>query len=245
MSLQAGLAYNWSHKKHLGPIHDVSASGWKPNLAFPGVRDNIWYTSWRNFMLFVVILMVLGALSAAAVAYARRREAAPPRRTPWWMAPATAAVLIVTCIAATSANGVWYSDGYLMAQATAYQQAAQQLVTLGRCTVCFTSRRAAVDWTSIEPNGARGLDVSVDTRRLPIVVHVAIETPESVPAFGRMRVEYGDGSSTPWAGVVSAADFRHTYARSGTYVVTAWLQLRDGSLRIVRATVTISSGSGA
>jgi len=109
LSLDAGLAYNWSHKKHLGTIRDTSLSGWKPNLAFPLIRDEQWTSSRENFVLFLVILGVLAGLSCLAFVYARRPATTPPvsRRTPAWIPPAIGLAMVVVATIVATANGAW------------------------------------------------------------------------------------------------------------------------------------------
>lgn len=241
LSLDAGFAYNWSHKKHLGTIRDTSLSGWKPNLAFPGVRDDLWPSSRENFVLFLVILGILAALSVLAFVYAARPATRAPvsRRISAWLPPAIVLAMVALATVATTANGAWYYNDYMIDDVSARRTAAEGLVALSRCRVCFSSRSAAFDWTRLEPNGARGVRLDVDVRDHAISARVRVEAPDPAPGFGRVRVEYGDEASTPWSGIVSEAVFRHTYRRAGAYAVTAWLQLRDGSVRIDRATITV------
>jgi len=147
--------------------------------------------------------------------------------------------MVVMATAATAANNAWYYSDYMIDDTLARRTAAESLVALSRCSVCFSSRSATYDWTRLEPNGALGVRLNVDVRDRSIEARVRVDAADATAAFGRVRVEYGDGASTPWSGIVSDALFHHAYARPGTYQVTAWLQLRDGSVRIDRATITV------
>ena len=242
LSLDAGLAYNWSHKKHLGTIRDTSLSGWKPNLAFPGVHGDLWLSSHENFVLFLVIVGIIAGLSLLAFVYATRRpasaSASPPRSA--WVPPAVVLAIAALGTVATTANGAWYDGDYMIEDASARRRAAESLVALSRCSVCFSSRSSMFDWTRLEPNGARGVLLEVDVRDRTLSARVRVDAPDRAIGFGRVRVDYGDDAAlAPWSGIVSDTVFRHTYQRAGPYVVTAWLQLRDGSVRADRATITV------
>ncbi len=58
-----------------------------------------------------------------------------------------------------------------------------------------------------------------------------------------MRVDFGDQSGTLWTPVVGEWRLTHQYRQPGEYLVTIWLQLRDGSTRLERRTVTIPATS--
>jgi hypothetical protein len=248
LSLDAGLAYNVSHKKHVGPMRDISISGWKPNLAFPVIRDTQWDTSWSNFWLFLAIAAVIVIATLVVWFLTRRAPGAPLRPAGdvrWWTPLAGAALLVLAMTGATAANGLWSDEHYTIATADAHQRAAVGLVAQDRCALCFTSRRPAVDWRELEPNGATGLRLDADHSRRAVTVHVALDASPDVAGFGRIRIEFGDGTATGWEGIVSAAQFQHRYSQTGTYTIAAWLQLRDGSLRVERTMVTLAADQGA
>lgn len=52
--------------------------------------------------------------------------------------------------------------------------------------------------------------------------------------------EFGDGSSTPWTGIVGEREIVQTYEKPGQYAVIVWLQLRNGEMRADRRTLTIA-----
>jgi hypothetical protein len=240
LSLDAGLVYNWTHKKHLGTIRDAGFSGWKPNLAFPLIRADSWWTSAGNFALLMGIILTL--VVGAWIAFARtkgRRQPAAPGRARWWVAPAAVAAMILAATVATSATAGWYYDDYLLPEGSADRMAAEGLVDLARCSVCFSSRRRALDWTSLEPNAARGVLLHPEVTGRTVAAHVRVESAPEAVGFGRARVDFGDGASDSWVGVVGERTFEHTYQRPGTYSVVAWLHLRDGSERVDRAAITI------
>jgi hypothetical protein len=241
VSLDTGLAYNWSHQKHLGTIRDTSLSGWKLNLAFPGVRDELWASSRNNFMLFLAIVVVLLALAVLAYVYAGRpATGAPvPRRTASWTPAAIVFALVSLATAASAANGHWFYDDYMLDEPSARRRAAEGLVALSQCNVCFTSGSAAFDWTRLEPNGARGTRLDVDVQDRTISARVHVDAPAGETGFGRVRLDYGDETWAPWSGIVSDKAFRHSYSRPGSYAVAAWLQMRDGSVRADRAVIAV------
>jgi hypothetical protein len=236
VSLDAGRAYNWSDSKRLGLLHDVSLSGWKPNLAFPDIRGDSWDVSQANFVLFLCVVVLILALSW--LAFVRSSTQTPPSvsawdpaaaglkvaRTSWRMPAMTLAALVVGFSAATSANRDWSDPRYLLDDDTARSAAVRAVIGSDRC-VCFTSARGRIDWTRLEPNSARNALVGLYPDDLRLTVHVVVEGDGKIPAFGRMRVEFGDGEETDWSGVFAERRVAHTYRQPGTYPVRVWFQL--------------------
>ena len=239
LSLDAAVAYNRSHIKPVGVLRDPSLSGWKPNLAFPFVRDDVWGASRANFILFLAFIGALAGCSIWALVRARRSRVPPiPQR--WWVPAGIAVLFIGISTAATAANGSWVSHDYLIDAARAHRDAARALVALDRCRLCFTSRSTAIDWTRLDPNPARALRVDVAVRHRVARVHTSIEGDGRSASFGRVRIDFGDRTVTPAIGIVDDHHFEHTYGSAGTYSLVVWLQLRDGTVRIDRRSVTVT-----
>jgi hypothetical protein len=159
----------------------------------------------------------------------------------WWMAPAFAIVLVLVFGTASVANSTWYDPGYMLSPSRALELAAARMVSSGRCSLCFTSRGALVDdWTRLGPNDARGVTLQPSVRASQVVVRVHVDTVGDGIGFGRVRLDYGDGQLTPTWGIVSDATVTHTYGSPGTYTITAWLQMPDGSGRADRKTITVN-----
>jgi hypothetical protein len=134
------------------------------------------------------------------------------------------AALIVGFSAATSANGDWTHPFYLLDDATARSAAVRAVIDSDRC-FCFTSARGHIDWARLEPNSARSALVDMIPDGLHVTVLVLVPGDGNVPAFGRMRVEFGDGEETAWKGVLAERRVGHTYRQPGTYPVKVWFQL--------------------
>jgi hypothetical protein len=235
LSLDAGRAYNWSHTKERGLLRDVSLSGWRPNLGFPDIRGEGWDVSQANFVLFLCVVVLILALSWLAFVRAGRPEIRPDSRQyprSWdpahsWdpaLAGLVVAALIVGFAAATSANQDWSDPLYLLDDATARTEAIRAVVRTDRC-FCFTSERGHVDWTRMGPNSSRSALVGLYPDDLRLTVQVLVEGDGKDPAFGRMLVEFGDGETTPWDGVVTERRIVHTYRQPGSYPVKVWFQL--------------------
>ena len=223
LSLDAGRAYNWNQVK--GLMRDVSLSGWKPNLGFPDIRGEAWGASHANFVLFLcLVLLVLGLSFLAFVRAARPASAARDVRSSWLVPMMTIAALIVGFSAATSANKDWTHPSYLLDGGTARTEAIRALVRTDRC-FCFTSARGRTDWARMGPNSARSALVDMSPDGLHLTVHVLVEGDGKAPAFGRMRVEFGDGEDTGWIGIVTERRIAHTYRQPGRYPVKVWFQL--------------------
>src|SRR4051812_23139948 len=67
LSLEASLSYNWTHKKHLGPMHAQGMSGWRPNVVFPNVAldPGDWTaSSVAAFGIFILMIAVVSILAS-------------------------------------------------------------------------------------------------------------------------------------------------------------------------------------
>jgi hypothetical protein len=241
VSLDAGLAYNVGHVKAVGPMHAAGVSGWRPNLAFPLVRDGGW-----DSLPNLAIVLALGALlvGGAVAAYVRARREPPTDRAVGnsrWLAPAATALGVVALSsAATAANGDWFHDAYLVPRGAARETAARRLLASERCRACFTSSERTIDWTELEPNPARGVQSHVELAGSMMTLSIAVEGDGMWTGFGRMRVDFGDQSSTRWTGVVGHWRLSHVYREPGEYLITISLQLRDGTVRLERRTVKVA-----
>ena len=51
--------------------------------------------------------------------------------------------------------------------------------------------------------------------------------------------DFGDGSSTDWLSLIASRRLTHRYGSAGTYTVALIVDLRDGSTRGDRQTVTV------
>jgi hypothetical protein len=228
LSLDAAWAYNWSHHKVVGVMTDQSLSGWKPNLAFPDIREYFSDPSGASVgvMAILAVLLLVSGIWAWRVS-ADSREPSGSSPTARTVAMVTVA-LVVVATAATDAKGVWTKSGYRLPEETARRRAAEAMVALDRCRVCFTSRRRQADWTFLTPNpgGTPRVDVGLDERT--VTVEVVFDSDGAIEGFGRVQIDFGDGTVSPWVGVVGRSHIRHDYARGGDYRVRVSMLLRDG-----------------
>jgi hypothetical protein len=242
LSLDASLTYNWTHKKHVGPIHGIGMSGWKPNLMFPDIAVNPTDMSATSLAILLLWIVILAALSLLAW----RQDVAPDgpsERTPLQAAVSRASVVTVMlaiAIVTTAAIGRWSYGDYLLEDYEAHRLAARALVSLDRCRVCFTSRDGPIDWTSLNPNRADSVKVELAPGRGSVVIRIdLVGEDERFARFGRVHLDFGDGHVTSWSGIVDQARYEHLYRQPGTYSVVTWLQLRDGRTRLDRHTINI------
>jgi len=241
ISVHTAFVYDWYHRKQTGTLRDRNFSGWEPNLAFPGIRDDAWSASQANFVLLIVLIAAIALLSWMAWRFAARAQPTvrPGGSVPAWLPPATVLAIAAASTLATTVNGNWYYDDYMIDEGSARRLAAEALVDRSRCALCFSSSSVSYDWTRLQPNGAREVQTSAAVAGRTATIHVHVDAPEHVLAFGRTRVEFGDGAAVSWSGIVGDRAFAHEYARPGAYTATTWLQMRDGSLRTARADVLV------
>jgi len=229
MTLDASVRYNLHHDKPVGPMHDTSAVGWKPNLAFPVMRGDVWETSAANFHLFTGIVACLGALTLLAWARSRVADGRSTGRKGTLAGAASVALLLFGLTLATSANGDWATRAYLMDRDAARFKAATALVAMDRCRWCTSSTGQPVHWSRLTPNSARSASLSVESRGLSVLVRVNVDGDGQELAFGRYRLDFGDGRMTPWTGVIGSADAEHAYAAAGDHAILLLFQLPDGT----------------
>jgi hypothetical protein len=271
ISLDTGRAYNWKHEKYFGLLRDVSISGWKPNLAFPDMRGEIWDASRANFVLFVGVALFMLGLSWLAIDRARDAAIRPPSRTltpgkpdptqkpgptqnldpikarAHLRGPALAGLVVAGLIglfsAATSANDDWAHPRFLLDDVIARSAAVRAVLRSDRC-VCFTSAQGHIDWTGLGPNSAGSALVDMSSDGLHLTVRIFVPGDGKAPAFGRLRVEFGDGEESAWMGVLAEDRIAHTYRQPGTYPVKVWFQVPAYvSVQLHQQTVEVHAAS--
>jgi hypothetical protein len=229
VSLQAALAYNWWHTKDTGRMWDVSISGWKMNLLFAWTHGDVWASSRGNFILFLIGAVALGALIVAGFVKRRAASAPAPRRI---TAPMIATGLLAVAVAgvgAASISGDAFREDYMQHPLLSRRLALDRLVEIEACTLCAVSGRgevspAALTWHAIE---SFNIFIDVDAGR---TAHVRIFAGAKgrEPAYGHVRIDYGDGTTSAATPVSGFRRVTHTYTAPGTYRVTARLRLPDG-----------------
>ena len=193
----------------------------------------------------LVALVLIGVITVLSILALRRDRAPTPiptvHRPAWLTRAAVIGAMLATATVLTAIIGRWYYADYLIEDRDAHRVAARALVGLDRCRMCFTSRQGPIDWTSLNPNRADAMAVELTSVRRRVGVRVSLVADDDpAPRFGRIHVDFGDGGSAPWSGIVDERRYEHEYAQPGTYWVVTWLQLRDGRTRRDRKTITIS-----
>jgi hypothetical protein len=243
LSLDAALAYNWSHEKSFGPMRDASLSGWKPNLAFPEIRGDFLNLASPQSVLFLAV--AAGIVALTVIAFVTSKETPGERTRSKTGSFAVGALVLVLVVgwstAATAQRGRWTRSEYLIGDEHARRETAEAMVALDRCRVCFASVRSQVDWTWLEPNpgGAPIVDVGVSQRTVAVEITFGSDGDNS--GFGRVQIDFGDGTASPWTGVVGRRTIAHEYQRTGEYRIVISQQLRGGQ-RVDRRTIAVGGG---
>jgi hypothetical protein len=239
MSLHTAIGYNLHHEKAVGPLREASAVGWAPNLAFPITRGEVWSTSMANFWLYLGVFAAMAVVTLWGWRASRAPSLERARPHPWRAAGLTMAALVGGLTIATSANGDWNSRAFLQDRDAARLAAVEALVAIDRCVLCSTSTGSPVSWTNLEPNAAASASLSVDARGRAIQADVTLDRRVAELAFGRMRLEFGDGTTTPWLGIVGRRTVPHVYTGAGLYQVRVALQLPTGDVTMSGQDVVI------
>ena len=107
----------------------------------------------------------------------------------------------------------------------------------GGCTLCWSSRKGALDPSDLAPNRLESLSVtpaSIDGRAARL--RVTASGPDG-PVFGAIRIDYGDGTFSGSQLMAGTVEVAHTYARPGEYRLKAWLTPAGSTIRMADATV--------
>mgnify|MGYP001599371435 CR=1 FL=1 len=146
-----------------------------------------------------------------------------------------AAGLIVTAVAGAGAavlTGDAIRDDYVQHPLLSRRLALARLADMERCTLCAASGRGHVDAATMTWNGVERFDVFVEPGAdRSAHLRLVATARDGEPAFGHVRIEYGDGSYSPAIPVAGLRRLTHVYPRPGKYVVRAWLTLPDDTRR--------------
>lgn len=232
LSLQAALVYNWWHTKDFGRMWDVSISGWKVNLLFAWTHGDVWAASRGNFVLFVIGMAVIVAL--IAIGFVRRGDRAE-RRGRGFSASMLASGLIVIAVAGAAAatlTGDSFRDDYTQHPLVSRRQALTRLAGIDHCTLCAASGRGHVDAASMTWHDLRQFDVFVAPGpNRSADLRIVATARDGEPAYGHVRVEYGDGTFSPAIPVAGETRLTHAYKAPGKYLVRARITLPDDTKR--------------
>jgi len=223
-SIDAAESYNRWHLKPRGVMVDQDRSGWKPNLDFPVMVE--WEGDVPHHAVFAVLILGVGAgaIAAFVVSPARRTASSSALTT----VLAVAAAVLGTATGLSAVTGSWVMSDYLMDPAEARLAAATHIVDLPRCQVCFSSSTAAFDAHRLPPTRVVRFTMAAtvgDERHATFVL--TVEGESSDPLFGRAAIDFGDGRSSGWIGIVGRREVEHEYARAGTFTARARLLAPD------------------
>lgn len=223
LSLEAAVAYNLGHRKEYGLLVDSSLSGWRPNLAFPEMRDYFGNLADPGLASLLVALALFAGWFVCAW---RRRDAVASARAAW-----TAAVVLIICVGAatalTAANGRWVRSSYLLHPRIAMHRAQTALVDGGRCRICFTSKQRQIDWTALAPPSDRDPAINLGVEDRLLWLGIELGSAGDGDRLARVSIDFGDGSSSRQLGIVGRREVTHAYARPGSYTCVVSMSLPD------------------
>lgn len=227
LSIENGLTLNSHHARPVPDLADQSVSAWKPALLLPDFDRVDWPTD--------PLLWIWLALSVALVVwsiYALRRaksSATPAASHVRWTAACAVSILLVGTIGSitAAATGVAWLDRYAMPEDQARRQAATYILSKPRA-FSWSAFQGRVPAASLIPN-PRDYDLEIDVA--PRTVEVGQEVSISVAAigrreqsvWGRVAVEFDDGTPLHGLPFFRRVSLQHTFDRPGRYHVTAVL----------------------
>jgi hypothetical protein len=235
LSLDAALSYNRTFVKDgLGILVDTMASGWRPDLAFPRIREYFRSTSDPEFALLVGFLLAIGA----ATYWVLRRD----RHTPEATESASSfgarvslpticgvvAALIATTTGVAAGLDQWTYRRYMLPDADARNGLARAAVHLDVCRLCFSSERRHLSWRAL-PNPARDPIVNITSDGTSAAIQIDVGSSGAALGFGKVRASFGDGSTAPTAGFVGPLHIAHEYPAAGRYDVVVQVAVASGT----------------
>jgi hypothetical protein len=241
LSLDAALGYNRTHTR--SALKSPGLSGWRPNLAFPPVDvDGLLGRNGVVLACYLVGLAIMagvvwqawGKPGATRVAQHAGRPGRAALRTVGWLGAAITAAWLCT-----SSLGDWTSDRFLLGETDAQMRVIGALMDQARCRICFSSRRAQLDWKQIQPNSATRARGVITERDLHVRLDVIVEGSPDAPAFGRARIDFGDGTAPLSTGVLGMRTVEHQYGGPGTYRVVVSFEDAVGSITSAGYSVTV------
>jgi len=210
VSIYTAARYNLFHVKEIGPFVDESASGWKPNLLFPALDYGAvtWFRLWA--WIAAAAVLVIWPL-------------APRGRRVWSLALAAAlgAIVIAGRVPVRSPN-------YLPPPAHARLDLIR---AVDDGAIIRSSRRWRLSARVVAGNpGALYLNPDVTRLRINQSVRftVGAVNDEQAATWGRLTMDFGDGTPPHVSTLVGSGDLRHTYRSAGLYQVRARLELPSG-----------------
>jgi hypothetical protein len=144
---------------------------------------------------------------------------------------------------ATAAMGQWTRGDYLPRPGMALMTAAEALASRDSCRGCLSSRGVSLQWRDLQPSVDR-FRVDTETAADTLIVRVSLESDAGRAGLARVRVEYGDGSESPWTAVLDRRELQHRYARPGRYEIVTWVEWGAGGHRMDRRTIEVSASAG-
>ena len=242
-SLDAGLTYNWNHlDKAMGALHAGGRSGWRPNLAFPVIRDAGWESP-ANFLLFLTLSGVIVVAMIVCLSGPRVRPcqapACRPRRQSWsrrapccvpsWR-PRPRRSTATGSATSTSSADPRRGGSRRLAFSRSNGAGCASRRAIGRSTGPGSNQTPREGFSRTSSRTAWGYNWTSESR-----------------ARGAGPDSAGCGSTSG----ISPAPSGRRWSESGacptsiasqaSTLLTIWLQLRDGSNRVERRTVRIAT----
>jgi len=237
LSIETTVVYDRFHTEDSGLLVTAGFSGWRFNQLFPDLtRPGL-----MQLPSYILLAVGWGLVIAWLVALGIRASRRGVERGRALEVPASAwtlrvrggdlvvgfALLGLAGTATAAAKDDWFRPDYVVRPVVARERGLAFHATQERCTVCVTSRDGEVDPGARFGVAAADFRLEVQgrgTTREPMVIRAFALAAGQRPAWGRLRVDYGDGATDKVSPMFGEALLRHTFARPGVYTLRAWFE---------------------
>jgi hypothetical protein len=154
-----------------------------------------------------------------------------------------AAALITIAAAGAGAaalTGDAFRGDYMQHPLLGRRLALQRLAEMDRCTLCAASGRGQVNAATMTWNEVETFEVFVAPRMdRSAEFRIFVRAKGGEPAFGHVRIDFGDGTFSASVAVTDMRRLSHVYPGPGTYPIRAQLTLPDSTRRDIVTEVLI------
>ncbi|HEX6323419.1 MAG TPA: hypothetical protein VFZ36_06820 [Vicinamibacterales bacterium] len=142
---------------------------------------------------------------------------------------------------ASPAGGPMFEPVYAKSPRDARDEVVRAYAAEGRCRLCWSLTRGWLDEARLTWNGVEALSIEIRPTAdpyAPELVVRALAAPRD-PAYGMVRMDFGDGTFSEARPLGGGTIFEHRYDRPGTYALAAHFVLPTGEAHVAAGEVVI------
>lgn len=145
------------------------------------------------------------------------------------------------------AGGPMFEPAYAKSPRDSRDEIVRAYAAEGRCRLCLSLTRGWLDEARLTWNRVESLAIEIRPTadpHAPELVVRALAAPRD-PAYGMVRMDFGDGTFSEARPVGGGTIFEHRYARPGTYALAAHFTMPSGETHVSAGEVVIPVRPGS